>query len=279
MRKALGKGLSQLLGEQLETGSSELLISNISPNQRQPRRIFDEDALKDLSESIKVHGVLQPILVRPISEGKYEIIAGERRWRASQLAGLKTMPVMIKSAAGQDSLEWALIENVQREDISAAEQAVAFRRLMDEFGLTQEQVADRVGKSRTAVANTVRLLRLPKAVLSALELGKLSEGHARALLAFETEEKKLSVFNQILEKDLTVRDVEKLAQDGQQPKTKTISTRVTKDVFTIQLESALSEKFGTPAKLDRTEKGGKVVLEFYSDEDLERIIELLGVQI
>ena len=279
MRKALGKGLSQLLGEQLESGASELAVTSIVANQRQPRRVFDEAALRDLSESIRIHGVLQPILVRPLSEGRYEIIAGERRWRASQLAGLKTIPVMIKSAAGQDSLEWALIENVQREDISATEQAIAFRRLMDEFGLTQEQVADRVGKSRTAIANTVRLLKLPSVVLDALQSGKITEGHARALLGFPSVEAQTRAFDLILDKNLTVRDVEKLAQDATTSKPKTIATRVRKDVYTTQLEGALSEKFGFPARLDRTEKGGKLVLEFYSDDDLERILEMLGVQI
>lgn len=285
MRRALGKGLTQLLGEQFDSSPNELPVLAIVPNQRQPRTEFDNDALEELAESIKVHGVLQPILVRPLSEGKYELIAGERRWRASQIAGLEKVPVIIRSAAGQESLELALIENVQRADISALDAAVAYKRLADEFGLTQEEIGLRVGKTRTSISNTLRLLKLPNEALAALRAGQISEGHARALLGISTESKLVGALAIVIAKNLSVRQTEQLVESlkaaGTDPgKTKTDSRRSEpKDVYTLQLESAISERFSTPTKIERSEKGGRLVVEFYGDEDLERILELLGVEI
>src|SRR5580704_9085673 len=184
MRRALGKGLSQLIAEQYEGPTNELPVADIVPNSRQPRTVFNDEALEELAASIREYGILQPLIVRPLAEGKHELIAGERRLRAAKLAGLTSVPVIVRSAGNQSSLELALIENLQREDINALESAKAYRRLIDEFGMTQEQVADRVGKSRVSVANTVRLLRLPKRIMEGLEAGFISEGHARALLAF-----------------------------------------------------------------------------------------------
>ena len=279
MRKASARGIGQLLSPERETVSREIPIDDIVANKRQPRRHFGQDSLDELSESIKIHGVLSPILVRPLSVGKYEIIAGERRWRASQLAGLKTIPVSIRSVAGQESLELAIIENVQREDISAYEAAMAYRQLVDEFGLNQEDVAMRVGKTRTSISNTLRLLRLPEMILIGLQEGDISEGHARALLGFINEARQLNVYRQIISEGLSVRDVERLATNEKEPKQKTPATRVEKDVHTRQLETALSERLGLPSKITRKGEQGVVEVTIYSDDDLQKVLDLLGVEL
>lgn len=283
MRRALGKGLSQLIAEQFEGTPNEVPLDDITPNQRQPRSFFDEAALEELAASIGEYGVLQPLLVKPLTEGKYELIAGERRLRASKLAGLKTVPVLVRSAGPQNSLELALIENVQREDINALECARAYRRLIDEFDLTQEQVAERVGKSRTTIANTVRLLKLPRRIQEGLEAGRISEGHARALLAFETEPQQLAVYDQILDRGLTVREVERASKPATAKKAGGSSAKPsvepTADPNDHSLEEGLSVFLGTPVKLQRAEAGGKLVIEFYSDDDLDRILESLNFRL
>jgi ParB family transcriptional regulator, chromosome partitioning protein len=280
MRRALGKGLSQLLGEQFESKVSEIPVAAITPNKRQPRRHFDQDALEELADSIRVHGVLAPILVRPLTEGKYELIAGERRWRATQLAGLKTIPAVVRAAAGQDSLELAIIENIQREDISAYESALAYKALMEEFGLNQEEVAMRVGKTRATISNTLRLLKLPTVILEGLQKGDLSEGHARALLALPSEAKQLEAYSAIKSDGLSVRDVENLGKTTP----KTIPTRKggkreEKDIYTRQLETAISEKLGSPSRIDRQNENGTIQISFYGDDDLQRILDSLGVEL
>lgn len=274
MRRALGKGLSQLIGEQFESATNEISIADIEPNQRQPRTHFDEEALQELSASINEYGVLQPLIVRPLSEGKFELIAGERRLRAAKLAGLTTVPVLLRSAGNQSSLEIAIIENIQREDINALEQAKAYRRLMDEFDLTQDAVAVKVGKSRTGVANTVRLLRLPTRVQEGLQEGRISEGHARALLSFDNPDQQLAVYDQILERGLTVREVEKAAKPRSVPRTPTRPPE--RSAEDAELEEALSTHFGARARIARSDVGGKMTVEFYSDDDLQRILEVLG---
>lgn len=282
MRRALGKGLSQLIAEQFEGTPNEVPLDDIVPNQRQPRSFFDEAALEELAGSIREYGVLQPLLVKPLTEGKYELIAGERRLRASKLAGLKTVPVLVRSAGPQNSLELALIENVQREDINALECARAYRRLIDEFDLTQEQVAERVGKSRTTIANTVRLLKLPRRIQEGLEASRISEGHARALLAFDTEPQQLAVYDQILDRGLTVREVERASKPAGPKKgasTEKPKVEVTADPNDHSIQEGLSVFLGTPVKLQRAEVGGKLVIEFYSDDDLDRILETLGFRL
>ncbi len=278
MARGVGKGLSQMVASGEEPRVTDLAVGIIVPNQRQPRRHFDEDALEELADSIRVHGVLQPILVRPLGKDKYELIAGERRWRASQLAGLKQVPAIIKSAAGQESLELAIIENVQREDISAFESALAYRALSDEFGLNQEEIAIRVGKTRSSISNTLRLLKLPEEILQGLQEAVITEGHARALLALPTAEKQLAVYELILVKGLSVRDVERLCKqpdDAPKPPKKAEQ----KDTYTKQLESALSERTALPTKLSRDGDKGKLTIEFFSDDDLQRILDLLGIQL
>lgn len=275
MRRALGKGLSQLIGEQFESGTSEVSVDQVQPNQRQPRTHFDEAALQELADSIREFGVLQPLIVRPLSEGQYELIAGERRLRAAKLAGLATVPILLRSAGNQSSLEMAIVENVQREDINALECAKAYRRLMDEFDLTQDQIAVKVGKSRTGVANTVRLLRLPQRVQEGLQEGRISEGHARALLAFENPDQQLAVYDQILERGLTVREVERAsrAKPVVRPPRAEPPASSAEDA---ELEEALSIYLGSRVRIVRTEAGGRVSFEFYSDEDLQRIFEVFG---
>lgn len=279
MRKASGRGIGQLLGPEREVVTREIPIDDIIANKRQPRRYFEEDALEELAESIKVHGILSPILVRPLSAGKFEIIAGERRWRAAKLSGLKTVPVSVKSVAGQESLELAIIENVQREDISAYEAALAYRQLVDEFGLNQEDVALRVGKTRTSISNTLRLLRLPARILNGLQEGSISEGHARALLSVGSEPRQLLIYDRILDEGLSVRDVEKLNATEKEEKERKPVQRVEKDVHTRQLESAISEKLGLPSKITRKGDQATVEISVFNDDDLQKILDILGVEL
>jgi ParB family chromosome partitioning protein len=284
MRRALGKGLSQLIGEQYESTPNEVPIGTLVANSKQPREHFNEPALEELAQSIREVGIIQPLVVRPLSDGKYEVIAGERRLRAARLANLQMVPVVVRSAGQQTSLEIALIENIQREDIGPLECARAYRRLIDDFGLTQEQVADKVGKARTSVANTLRLLKLPKKVLTGIEMGTISEGHARALLSLDNEIMQLALFDQIVQKGLTVRETEKLSRPKDQlPRPARPTTQqkeaVAKDPNWLALEEGLSMYFGSPVKLDRGEVGGKMVVSFYSDDDLTRILDILGMNL
>jgi ParB family chromosome partitioning protein len=279
VRKGSARGIGQLLSPERETVSREIPVDDIIANKRQPRRHFEQDSLDELAGSIKIHGVLSPILVRPLSIGKFEIIAGERRWRAAQIAKLKTIPVSIRSVAGQESLELAIIENVQREDISAYEAALAYKQLVDEFGLNQEDVAMRVGKTRTSISNTLRLLRLPSRILEGLQEGLVTEGHARALLGFSSEAKQVAVYRQIIEQGLSVRDVERMASNDKEPKEKVSATRVDKDVHTRQLETALSERLGLPSKINRKGDQGTIEVSIFSDDDLQRVLDILGVEL
>lgn len=283
MRRALGKGLSQLLGEQFDSSVSEVPIETIVPNARQPRQNFEEGALEELAQSIREVGLLQPLVVRPVGENTYELIAGERRLRASKLAGLATVPVLVRSAGDQSSLEMALVENLQRADISPVESARAFRALLQEFGLTQEQVADKVGKSRTSVANTLRLLRLPTPILTGLEKGEISEGHARALLSVENEAKMMAIYELVVEKGLSVRDTEALTRGPKGHQAPAIPKKNRPGLQTSpewkQLQEGLSMYFGAPVTLERSQTGGKLSVSFYSDEDLQRILDVLGIHL
>ena len=281
MRRGLGKGLSQLLGEESDSSPSSLNVDSIRANTRQPRTVFEEEALKELADSIREFGVLQPLIVRPVSDGVYELIAGERRLRASKLAGLTEVPVIIRTASAQQSLEMAIVENVQREDISAVECAVAYQRLIEEFGLTQEQVAQRVQKSRVAISNTLRLLKLPAPILKAVEQGTLTEGHARALLMADSQIRMLSIFEKVQREGLSVREAERMARGGSAPRIpsgdpKPKKASVESDPNMEALERGLSEYFGTMVKIEPGQVGGKMVFEYYSDEDLTRILDILG---
>lgn len=213
----LGRGLDALFADNsieeiASTSAVKLKIMDIEPNRDQPRKIFDEDALAELADSIAKHGVIQPLLVRPMPDGSYQLVAGERRWRASRMAGLTEVPVVIKELSDDEAMALALIENLQREDLNAIEEAQGIKALMDTLSLTQDEAAERVGKSRPAVANALRLLKLPDSVIALVSDGKLSPGHARALLGFKDEQDIIETADLIIEKGLTVRDVEKLVK-------------------------------------------------------------------
>jgi ParB family chromosome partitioning protein len=271
--------LSQLLAEAPKDSAAEAPVDAIHSSALQPRSRFDETALRELADSIRAVGILQPLVVRPIGKGRYELIAGERRLRAARMAGLKTVPILERSADHQASLELALIENIQREDITPLECARAYRRLIDEFDLTQEGVARKVGKSRPAVANTLRLLALPKRIQEGLQAGKISEGHARALLVFESSERQLAVYEQVVAQSLTVRDVEEAAlRKGPKKASGPRARNRPVDPETAAIEQAISERLGSPARLARSGRGGRIVVEFYSNDDLERILETLDVR-
>jgi ParB family transcriptional regulator, chromosome partitioning protein len=280
MRRAIGKGLSQLIADQYDGSATEASVDAIVPNARQPRLHFDQDTLAELAASIKEFGVLQPIVVRPISDGQFELIAGERRLRAAKLAGLKSVPISIRAATNEVSLEIALIENIQREDINAMECARAYRILIDEFNLTQEQVASKVGKSRVAITNTLRLLKLPKKIQDGVNGGRISEAHARALLGFDNEVHMLAVYDQIIDKGLTVKDVEQRAKSVTKPTKKGTTPKPvvsgTSDPNSAALEEALSTYFGASTKIRKGEIGGELAIQFYSDDDLERILDIFG---
>ncbi|MBV6502470.1 MAG: Stage 0 sporulation protein J [Fimbriimonadales bacterium] len=276
MRRGLGKGLSQLLGEQQRSdGVREVAVEALVPNPSQPRRTFDEASLRELADSIRHVGLLQPIIVRPMDQGRYLILAGERRWRAAKLAGLTEVPVTVRSATTQETMEIALIENLQREDISPLDAAAAYQALITQFGLTQDDVAQRVGKSRPTIANALRLLRLPEPILRSLASGQITEGHARTLLQFDTATEQLAVHDLILERGLSVREIEQLARQR--------STRArgaeAKPQTPTPLESALSERLGAPCKIVSRNGRGRIEVTFFGEEDLTRIIELLGVRI
>ena len=277
-RGGLGKGLGAIFIEnETEDGGSTvtLKISEIEPNRNQPRREFDEEALNELAESIKTHGLIQPILVRPILGGGYQIVAGERRYRACQLAGITEIPVTIRDLTEQETMELALIENLQRENLNAMEEAQGYKALMDEHGLSQEQVSDAVGKSRSAVANTLRLLNLPEPVAQKVRDGKISAGHARALLSFKDEAEMIRLANTLEENELSVRQIENLAK--QQKKERPIPKREKKATYYSIVEQTLSEYLGTKVKVNplKNKKGGVLSVEFYSNEELQALAKKL----
>ncbi len=286
MAKGLGKGLEGLFEEntdfQSDTGSelNFIRITNIEPDRNQPRKVFNRDSLDELSASIAQHGVLQPIIVKPLENGQYRIISGERRWRAARLAGITEIPALIKNDADEKlSLEIGLIENLQREDLNIVEQARGYKTLMTDFSLTQEQIAQRMGKSRSSIANTLRILSLPDSVLQMVTDGKLSAGHARALLPlFEQKPDKeyiLKEAEKIAKNGLTVRDVEKMA--GKTKKTRT--TTKNKDIYTEEMERVLTSSLGRKTQISYSRKKGKttgsLIIDFYSTEDLENLYNAL----
>lgn len=276
-QSGLGKGLNSLLLENNVdnlASSSTLPINEIIPNKEQPRKTFDEEALQELADSIRQHGVLQPLLVRPMTTGGYQLVAGERRWRASRLAELKEVPVIIKELSDTEAMEIAIIENLQREDLNPIEEAEGLQALIDKCDYTQEQVAVSVGKSRPAIANALRLLRLPVEVREMTKNGDISAGHARALLAFDNQAIMLEVANSIVSNKLTVRDVEKLAKrpapSEQKPKAKR------RDSFYDEVELSLTEALGRRVKVYNGRSKGTLEIEFYSIDDLKEIANSLA---
>ena len=299
-KQALGRGLSALLEHSPATSKSELVsqaapptnkkevghvagpisllsISQIEANPYQPRKDFNNDALIELATSIGELGLIQPITVRKVSSQKYQIISGERRFRASQMANLTEVPVYIRETDDQGMLEMALVENIQRENLNALEIAISYKRLMEECSLTTDKLADRVGKDRTTVTNYVRLLRLPPEIQLGIIEKRISMGHARALINAEPESKQIKIFKLILEKDLSVRKVEELVKEDDAPKLFTSKANLM-PLEIQKMQADLKLRFGKKAKVTRNDGGvGKVEIPFTNDDDLERIIAMLGL--
>lgn len=281
-RKGLGKGLDALFEDNHveDRAITMLKISEIEPNKDQPRSNFDDEPLRELADSIRNHGVLQPLVVRPIESGGYQIVAGERRWRASRMAGLFEVPVVIRELSDSETLEIAIIENLQREDLNVVELALGYQSLMEEYGMTQEQVAEKVGKSRPVVANTVRLLGLPSPVLEDVREGKISQGHAKALLSLDEEATILEVAEKVKKDQILVRDIEKLARSlkegSKEEKTKTKSQSTDwGDSYYKEMEIALSSELGRKVSITKNGNKSSIALEFYTDEELSDIAERL----
>lgn len=270
----LGKGLDTIFAEnETEDSNSSVMlkISEIEPNRSQPRKDFDENSLSDLAQSISQHGLLQPLLVRPLPIGGYQIVAGERRYRACRMAGLTEVPVTIRELSDTETMELALIENLQREDLSPIEEALGYKALIDEHGFSQEEVATSVGKSRPAIANSLRILKLPDSVLEYVKQDKISAGHARALLMLDNEEEMLELAELIYKKDLSVRQAEKLAKKKPEVEEDTQPER--KPSFYSMVELALNESLGRKIKVNKNKgkQGGVLQIEFYSDEELTEL--------
>lgn len=290
-KRGLGKGLDALfqsydtlesddldVKDTSEKGIIEVSIYDIDPNPDQPRRNFDQESIQELSKSIQEHGLVQPIIVKASANNRYTIVAGERRWRAARAAGLDKIPVIIRDFNEKEMLEIALIENLQREDLNPIEEAEGINSLIENHGLTQEQVAERLGKSRPSIANSLRLLKLPKEVKNLLEEGKISTGHARALLALKSHSQIIEMAELIVEKDLNVRETESLIKRIKEKKaTKKKSKTSEKPSFILELENRMEEYFGTRVTIQQGKKKGVIEIEYYSNDDLERIIKMISV--
>lgn len=277
-QSGLGKGLGALMLENNiddMVSTSTLPINEIIPNKEQPRKTFDEGALQELADSITVHGVLQPLLVRPLLSGGYQLIAGERRWRASRMAGLKEVPVIIRELSGSEAMEIAIIENLQREDLNPIEEAEGLQALIDKCDYTQEQVAVSVGKSRPAIANALRLLKLPEEVRQMTKEGEISAGHARALLAFDNQAIMYEVAKQIVSDKLTVRDVERLAKRPTKSAEKKQNAKH-RDSFYDEVELSLTDVLGRRVKVYNGRSKGTLEIEFYSLDDLKDIANAIA---
>lgn len=292
MKRGLGRGLDSLFGSLNDEESSkveekevvkvetvvvnepkEIEIGLIDRNPDQPRTIFDEDALNELASSIKVHGVISPIIVKEV-DGRYVIIAGERRWRASRLAGRKTIPCIVRDYTEQEISEIAIIENLQREDLNPIESAKAIKNLINQYNLTQDEVADKIGKSRPAVANTLRLLTLPEQIITLVEQNKLTAGHARTLLGIDSPAKQKEIAVAIIEKGLTVRDVENIIKNLNKPKT-TPAKPQEKSLELKDFESKIKRVLSTSVAIKGNDNKGKIVIDYYSLDDLNRIYDIL----
>ena len=300
--KGLGKGLEALFGDaevapvekkpaskkkQTESKKSEKAaespaeeggvlyvdLNDIKPNAAQPRKVFDEEKLEELAASISQHGLIQPIVLRKLGKG-YEIVAGERRWRAARLAGLKEVPCIVKELTEEENMLLAIVENMQREDLNPIEEAEGLKKMIDTYGLTQEQVSYSVGKSRPYITNSLRLLKLPGRVQQLTAEGKITTGHARALAAVKSQQRQVDLAVRAAKEGLSVRQIEQLAKETKQPQEKK-KTRKVKSADEKRVEEDLKNALGTKVSLNRKGKGGKIEIEFYSAEELERLIELL----
>ena len=285
-KRGLGKGLDTMIppvknekksekGDPAKGPETLVNITKVEPNREQPRKNFDEDALLELSESIKQYGLLQPILVQDRKD-YYEIIAGERRWRAAKLAGIKDVPIIVKNYTDQEIVEISLIENIQRENLNPIEEAMAYKRLLEEFDLKQDEVAERVSKSRTAVTNSMRLLKLSERVQQMIVDDMISTGHARALLAIDDEEQQFILANKIFDEKLSVRDIEKLVKDLKKIKKNKKEEKDVHDILYTQLEESMKQVLGSKVTIkNKKNNKGKIEIEYYSRDELERIVDMI----
>ena len=281
-KRALGRGLGTLIPgaglpqeeEEIREPASEMEIARIVPNRFQPRQVFEDKALEELTASIRIHGVIQPILVRRLNNGVYELIAGERRWRAAQIAGLKKIPVVVKDITDEKSLEIALIENLQRENLNPIEAAQGYQRLLKEFTLSQEEIATRVGKERSTITNYLRLLSLPEKIKDYLAKSLLTPGHAKAILAISDRDEQIRFAGHLVARGASVREAEAWSKEwGAKKRKKKVIER--RDPTFKDVEERLQRVFGTKVRIFPEKKGGKVVLEYYTLEDLNRILEVV----
>ncbi|MHC6181536.1 ParB/RepB/Spo0J family partition protein [Clostridium sp. JNZ X4-2] len=280
----LGKGLKALIPDNtfqnVEKGEGSINYINIDfieANREQPRKNFDKDKIIQLSQSIKEHGIIQPLILNKIGDDTYSIVAGERRWRAAKLIGIKEVPAIIMNLSGGEVLEISLIENIQRQDLNPIEEALAYRKLIDDFNLTQEELSSKIGKSRTAISNCMRLLNLDDRVQRYLIDGVISEGHGRALLRIENGEMQYKLAEEIVDKDLTVRDIEKIIKNlgsSETPKEKVIKKQ---NIYYLDIKEKLENLFGTKVLLMDKKNKGKIEIEYYSQEDLQRILDILEI--
>ncbi|MDO4459690.1 MAG: ParB/RepB/Spo0J family partition protein [Clostridia bacterium] len=276
-RGGLGRGLDAIFAQNTgeESGTVNVRISEIEPNRNQPRQDFDPEALQELADSIAQHGMIQPVLVRPIFSGGYQLVAGERRWRAARMAGLTEIPVIIREMDDREFMELSLIENLMREDLSPIEEAMGFSQLMETYGLTQEEVANSVGKSRPAVANSLRLLGLPDEVREMVKEGMISAGHGRTLLALNDEQKIIELANMVHDRDMSVRELErlvkKMTEDPVEP-----AYRRPKNHYYEEVRLALGDHLGRKVNVSGTKKKGRIEIEFYGEEDLKNLMEMLS---
>ena len=290
-KKGLGKGLDSLIPEnkqtkvsktdeavsngKSETGEQMMKINDVEPNREQPRKKFEEDALLELSDSIKQFGIIQPLVVQKRKD-YYEIIAGERRWRAAKMAGLKEVPVIVKNYTAQEIVEISLIENIQRENLNPIEEAMAFKRLLEEFNLKQDEVAERVSKSRTAVTNSMRLLKLDERVQQMIIDDMISTGHARPLLALDDQEQQYEIANRIFDEKLSVRETEKLIKELKNPKAPKEKKKLDNSFIYDDLANKMKEVMGTKVSISSKGNGkGKIEIEYYSDMELERMFDMI----
>lgn len=279
-QKGLGRGLGALLGDFSDTTAEDsafkqLPLHRVEPNPDQPRQDFNEEELQSLAESIRVHGVIQPLTVRETGDGYYQIIAGERRWRASRLAGLTEIPALVIEADDKTAKELALIENLQRQDLNSVEEALGYQSLMDDFGLTQEEAAERVGKSRSAVANALRLLTLDEKVLEMIRVGSITAGHARAILMLKSEKKQVEAAQKIANLGLSVRQAELLCKNMSQEQHEKKEEPVLKVDYVKECEKSLSKHLGRGVKIINGKRKGKFELEFYGQDDLQVLLDAL----
>jgi ParB family chromosome partitioning protein len=274
VKDALGRGLGALIPDRRQ-GVQEIEIKKIKPNPEQPRKIFDDQALRELTASIKEKGILQPVMVRKAENGEYYLIAGERRWRAAALSGLKKIPAMIKDSGPGESLELALIENIQRDDLNPIETAAAFHRLIEEHKYTQEDLSKKVGKERATVANYLRLLRLPPEVKGLINNGRLSMGHAKAIVSLPTKKSQMEASRAVVKKRLSVRETEALCKRLIETSSGGTKKQKAKDPDIAALEERLKRSMGTKVRIKHRGKAGKIEIEYYSLDELDRLLEIL----